>query len=99
MIRTNCLDHQCGGEPDLFTRIKRTGYFSGARNFNYAEDVGCEQTASQMVSNWMGSSLHRKNILNRKFRDAGIGASHGRVPSRCDAGFVTFTIVFGYRKG
>ena len=99
MVATNCLDHACGNEAPLETRIRNTGYFSGARDYNYAENVGCEQTVAQMVKNWMGSTIHRRNILNRKFDDIGVGADHGRVPSRCDAGFVTFAIVFGYRAG
>ena len=99
MVETNCLLHVCGGEPDLETRIRNTGYFNGARNFDYAEDVGCERSAAQMVKNWMGSSLHRENILTRKFEDIGVGVNHGRVPSSCDAGFVTFAVVFGQRSG
>ncbi len=99
MVKTNCLDHQCGGEPDLFKRIKRTGYFSGAQRFDFAEDVGCETSADQMVRRWMASSLHRKNILNRKFKDAGVGASNGRISSRCSPGYATYTIVFGFRAG
>ena len=99
MVDSDCLEHVCGNEAGLETRIRNTGYFSGAQRFNYAEDVGCERSAAQMVKNWMGSSLHRDNLLNRKFKHVGAAASHGRVPSRCDAGFVTFVVVFGYRAG
>lgn len=99
MVQADCLDHVCGGEAPVETRIRNTGYFSGARHYDFAEDVGCEKTAAQMVKNWMSSSLHRRNLLNRRFEDFGIGASHGRVPSRCDAGYVTFVVVFGHRSG
>lgn len=97
MVKTNCLDHQCGGEPNLQGRIR--GYLSGARQYAYGEDVGCATTAAKMVSRWMGSPLHRANILNKKFKDAGVGSSQGRVSSRCSKNYATFTIVFGFRKG
>ncbi|HEX2129257.1 MAG TPA: CAP domain-containing protein [Solirubrobacterales bacterium] len=99
MVATDCLEHVCGGEPALETRIRNSGYFDGARRYDYAEDVGCERSAAQMVRNWMGSSLHRDNILERKFDDIGVGVHHGQVSSRCDPDFVTFAVVFGHRKG
>jgi uncharacterized protein YkwD len=99
MVNTDCLEHVCGNEASLETRIRNTGYFSGARRFNYAEDVGCERSAAQMVKRWMGSSLHRDNLLNKNFKHFGASANHGRVQSRCDAGFVTFVVVLGSRAG
>ena len=99
MVQKNCFGHRCPGEPGLEARIRATGYFRGATAFLYAEDVGCARTADEMVDHWMSSALHRRNILARKFKDLGVGASHGQVPKRCGEGFNTFTAVFGYRRG
>jgi uncharacterized protein YkwD len=98
MVATDCLDHLCGNEPVLEKRIRKAGYFSGARSYDYAENVGCEQTTAQMVANWMASPLHRKNLLDRKLDEVGVAVTYGRVPSRCYEGYVTFVAVFGHRS-
>ena len=98
MVATDCLDHLCGNEPVLEKRIRKAGYFAGARSYDYAENVGCEQTTAQMVANWMASPLHRKNLLDRKLDEFGVAATYGRVPSRCYEGYVTFVTVFGRRS-
>jgi len=99
MVATDCLSHQCPGEPSLETRIKKSGYTKGATNFRFGEDTGCGLTAKAMVANWMASRFHRINILDKDFRDLGVGFSDGRVPSRCAKGYGTFTTVFAFRKG
>ena len=98
MVKTNCLAHRCPNEPDLPTRIERTGYLQGFDHWRFAENTGCALTAEAMVANWMGSKFHRINIVNGKFRDLGVGASHKRVEGRCKRGYGTFTAVFGFRR-
>ena len=99
MVQQNCLDHVCGNESSLESRIRRAGYFSGARKFDFGEDVGCQPSAAKMVKNWMNSPIHRENILTRNFEDIGVAASHDRIPSRCTEDYATFVVIFGYRKG
>jgi uncharacterized protein YkwD len=99
MVSANCFSHKCPGEPDLEGRIRNTGYLSGARKFGFAEDIGCAQTAEEMVAHWMDSRLHRRNILSREYKEIGVAASHGRVSKRCGENFATFTIVFAFRRG
>lgn len=99
MVRHDCLAHVCAGESELETRIRGTGYLHGASSYDYAEDVGCDESARGMVKRWMGSFLHRRNILMPRFEHLGISVSHARVPSRCDHGYVTFVVVFGQRAG
>jgi uncharacterized protein YkwD len=97
MVETNCLSHSCPGEPDLEGRIKKSGYLKGAHRWQFAENTGCGLSAESMVANWMASTFHRVNILDKKFRDLGIGLSDQRVPKRCSEGYGTFTTVFAYR--
>ena len=99
MVETACLDHVCGNEAPVGTRIRNTGYFSGARDFDFGEDVGCRRSAAEMVDHWMGSTLHRRNILERRFDDIGVGVDHGRVEGSCAAGYATFVVIFGHRAG
>jgi uncharacterized protein YkwD len=98
MIKTDCLLHQCPGEAPLEQRIRRTGYFDGAREWAYAENTGCAVTAKAMVGRWMDTDFHRGNMLRRKFRDIGVGVSDQPVASHCKADHATFTAVFGRRK-
>ncbi len=98
MVKKNCLSHRCPGEPGLETRIRRTGYFSGARSFRFSENTGCAVTAESMVANWMGSRFHRINLLGKDFDEVGISTTKKRVPRRCSRGYGTFAVVFGVRK-
>ena len=50
-----------------------------------------------MVAGWLDVKYHRINILNKDFRDIGVGVVHKRIKDRCDDGFVTFAVVFGSR--
>lgn len=99
MVKTDCLLHQCPGEADIETRIRRSGYLDGARRWAYAENTGCAITAKAMIGRWMDSDYHRGNILRRKFRDIGVGVSDQPVASECKADHATFTAVFAWRKG
>lgn len=49
-----------------------------------------------MIDRWMSSSYDRKNILNNKFVDLGVGVGKGTPnPSKPDSNFVTYTAIFG----
>jgi uncharacterized protein YkwD len=61
-------------------RIRRTGYISSSRvGFEIAENIGYGTlwlgTPKSIVATWMASPGHRANILDRHFRDTGIGVS------------------------
>ena len=97
MVDTDCLAHRCGEEDELEERIRRTGYFEGADAWQYAESTGCGVSAKAMVTNWMAHGYHRVNILEKTYRDIGVGALPKPVESRCDDGYATFAVVFGWR--
>lgn len=58
---------------DLTVRLKRGGYRFRTGN----ENVGRFSSASVAVNWWMGSRVHRANILSRKTRDLGLGVAMG----------------------
>ena len=98
MIAEGCLAHRCGDEPNLEDRLRRAGYFKGARSWQYAESTGCGLSAQAMVSNWMKTKYHRINILREEFKDVGVGVTQKRIKDRCKQGYATFSVVFAWRE-
>ena len=98
MLDTDCLDDRCPGELDLEGRLRKAGYFEGAKRWEYAENNGCASSAAAMVEKWLHSTFHRLNILERKFEDVGIGVSSDTLSEPCLEGYGTFTANFGWRK-
>jgi uncharacterized protein YkwD len=71
MARHDEMSHQLPGEPRFTTRITRAGYRGWsmvaenvARGFDSPEAV---------VAAWMASPGHRRNMLNCRLRDLGVG--------------------------
>jgi len=102
MIEENCLDHRCKGEKSLSDRIVNSGYPKPGKRYFFGEVTGCSLTAEAMVDAWMDSRVHRKRILNKKYRDAGIGAGKGSLNvSGCDDGRRrgVYTVILGTNDG
>ena len=77
MARHNFMSHTGSDGSSPFDRMKRYGY-----NFRWAgENVASGYSSPQdVMRGWMNSSGHRANILNRNFRDIGIGYARGNRP-------------------
>jgi uncharacterized protein YkwD len=90
MANLACLSHQCPGEPDLKTRVKRTGYSNSPV---YGEVVASfyEQDSPKAVVNaWMNSPDHRAIIQRSSYDHVGVGVSFaGRL--------AYYTAVFAHR--
>ena len=98
MLAQDCFRHKCEGEPGLHRRIKRSGYTKGRPSWGFAEILGYENTPSQMIARWMHSRFNRRKVLDRDFRDLGVGVGWGTPVAGLDDGkFATYTIVFGWR--
>jgi uncharacterized protein YkwD len=78
MVRNHFLGHEAPGHPTLLARIRGYGYFTGASDGLYAENVGAgpssNGTARSLMDAWMASPSHRTNLLYSGFRDVGIAA-------------------------
>jgi uncharacterized protein YkwD len=87
-------DSRSGGSPK--GRMASAGY-GGAKSSGENIAYGTRVTARQIVQMWMNDAPHRANILNRSFRNIGVGAATGRPdgPDTADDG--TFTEDFGSR--
>ena len=100
MVLDGYFSHQGpGGSVD--SRIARAGYLGRAHRFAVGEDIGGgagRRYGSPMAvfEEWMHSPPHRENILDPKFRDAGIGVARG-FPFGGRHGAATYTADFGSR--
>jgi uncharacterized protein YkwD len=69
MANANYFSHTGKNGSKHGQRYRKAGY-GGQRT---AENIaGGQKSASEVVTNWMNSQGHRKNILNCKYRDTGL---------------------------
>lgn len=93
MVERDYFSHNTKGSgrtPEQ--RAKRAGY-----DYRYfGENIGYGDTPGGVFDMWMKSDDHRKNILNRRFREVGVGADTGHFKP---AGRTTtvYTVDFGKR--
>ena len=99
MVAQRCFDHVCPGEPDIFKRLRTTGYFSGAHIWTYGKNIAWGEssggTPRALVKAWMASPGHRANILNSSFDHIGIGTVWGNPSRNSNFPAVTVTTDFG----
>ena len=81
-------------------RIRATHYLDGARSWYVGENIAWGSfdfaTPRSIVRMWMNSPPHRANILNRRFRDIGIGIARG-APRAGVSNAATYVTDFGRR--
>jgi uncharacterized protein YkwD len=99
MVRRGFFDHTAPTGATMMTRVRAAGYLRRAIEYTVGENIGWGGgylgTPREMVRAWMDSPGHRTNILNRRFRDIGIGIVVG-TPS--GPGGATYTTDFGTRR-
>jgi len=100
MVASRFFSHTAPGGVSMTDRIRRAGYLRSARSWaigeNLAWGTGAFSTPRGAVQAWMNSTGHRANLLNGRFRDAGIGVSLGTPAS--GGGGATFSVDFGVRR-
>jgi uncharacterized protein YkwD len=78
MLDNQYFDHTRSGGPDFVERILRFGYAADARGYTIGENIAWASspiaTPRKMVSLWMHSPPHRKNILTKGYRDQAVSA-------------------------
>jgi uncharacterized protein YkwD len=99
MVRRHYFSHVQPGGVDLVDRLRKEHYLPAHRwlvGENLAAGTGRLSTPVVQVRAWMRSPGHRANLLNRLFRDIGLGIVSG-VPSSHGRGG-TYTSDFGFRR-
>src|SRR5688500_14584469 len=100
MVRRNYFSHTAPGGVDFVDRIMRQEYVNAGQGWTLGENLawGSYQLATpkSIVRSWMHSPGHRANILNRRFREIGIGVVQG-APVRGTDNAATYATSFGTR--
>lgn len=104
MVRERFFDHVSPGGSTMLQRIKRgTDYLAQGSSWavgeNLAWGAGGAETPRRIVQAWMRSPGHKRNILDRRFRDLGIGIAEGAPTNDVSAssGASTYATTFGRR--
>jgi uncharacterized protein YkwD len=100
MVKRRYFSHVGPGGSSMFDRVRASGYLKKAGRWTIGENIGYGATSSSspglMTRSWMASTPHRANILNRKFREVGLGIVSG-TPARGGPAGGTYTTEFGRR--
>ena len=83
-----------------YTKGKNEGACTRIANFGYnwsscAENIGHNSTPEGMFRTWMNSAGHRRNILDPRFREIGVGAYTGDYIGNKTT---MYTVDFGSRR-
>jgi uncharacterized protein YkwD len=100
MVARAFFAHVTPGGTTLAERVRATGYISNRRTWALGEAIAWAQdpldTATQVVNAWLNSPPHRAILLDRSFRDVGIGVTPGLTDGSAGAG-ATAVLDFGLR--
>ena len=108
MLNRDYFSHTSPPRPPTFpkgetfsARLKRFGYTpAGYRYYAIGENIaggsGVYGTPDNRFNAWMRSTGHRASILNRNFREIGIGVRSGNF--RGTNGYTMYTVDFGTRR-
>ena len=77
MIDRDYFSHNSQDGTTFAQRIKREGYNYRIAGENIAWGSGSLGSPDNIFKNWMNSTGHRSNIMNKRFREVGIGAVTG----------------------
>jgi uncharacterized protein YkwD len=100
MIRRDYCSHNSASGASFAVRIARLGYWrSGYSYWSVGEIIGWGKGTSgtplSIVRAWMKSPMHRAVILNKTWRDVGMGQASGTLCGR--HGVLMYTVDFGRR--
>ena len=100
MVQKRYFGHVSRNGLNLVDRLRLTGYLRRAQRWlvgeNLAWGMNDAGTPRSTVAGWMRSPPHRRNILNRRFREIGIGVAE--LPFEGSSGAAAYTTTFGYRR-
>lgn len=91
MIRKDRLWHGNVGR-----RLKKFGYHWRTYGENIAWGSGSRGSPKSIFRSWMKTRGHRSNILNRRFREIGVGVETGTFKGT--RGATVYTVDFGTRR-
>jgi uncharacterized protein YkwD len=100
MVARRFFEHVTPGGSTLGDRVDATGYITGRRDWELGEAIAWAQqpldTPDSLMRAWLASPGHRAIILDRRFRDVGIGVTSGLTDGSANPG-ATAVLDFGFR--
>jgi uncharacterized protein YkwD len=93
---TSMIKKDYFGHGSVGRRLKRHGYNWRVYGENIAGGTGRYASPRNTFRRWMRSSGHRANILDRRFREIGIGTATGNYKGH--RGYTMYTVDFGRRR-
>jgi uncharacterized protein YkwD len=102
MVKGTFFDHVSPSGSTMLGRVKATSYLRNTRSWSLGENLawgtGVLATPAQTVNAWMHSAGHKRNILDKSFREIGVGITVGApvALSAAQAG-ATYATEFGRR--
>lgn len=98
MVARGYFAHVTPEGKSVADRVRETGYLGGAGGWALGEDIGWGtstlSSAAAIFDAWMRSPPHRRVILDREFRQIGVGVARG-VPVAGAGDGATFVIDLG----
>jgi uncharacterized protein YkwD len=98
MVDGDYFDHTTPRGVTMVDRIKGSGYVRPNRGWMIGENLewgtGTLATPRGAMKAWMNSPEHRANILQRGYRELGVGVALG-TPKAGLSGGATYTVDFG----
>jgi uncharacterized protein YkwD len=99
MVAQAFFAHEAPDGTNLVKRLTSAGYLNGGDDWVVGENIGWGQgplaTPRSMVTAWMNSGGHRRNILARDYSEIGLGLALG-TPANSTWG-ATYTTDFGHK--
>jgi uncharacterized protein YkwD len=103
MSRNDYFGHDSPDGSGYERRIAAAGYMKGASSWLLGENIGAGSSylgsPRSLVDAWMNSPEHRRNMLNPRFREAGIGIELGELLDPRGGPTVIVTADFGVSRG
>jgi uncharacterized protein YkwD len=101
MLDKDYFSHNSYNGENVRERLERFGYtFSDYSYWTYGENIylrfGSSGAPEDAFNWWMNSSGHRANILNKNFREIGIGVRKGAYKTYGES--TMYTVDFGTRR-
>ena len=102
MVASKFMSHSSLAGGGIKLRAIKTGYLPNATcssllGENIAFGAGSLATPAQLVSSFMKDAAHRATMLDRRFRDAGVGFALGAPMEGVGGSAATVTVDFGRR--
>jgi uncharacterized protein YkwD len=101
MVTQRFFAHVSPNGATLADRVAESGYMRGRSRWGLGEAIAwAEQpldTAASLVAAWLASPPHRAILLDRHYREVGIGVAPGLTDGSGRAG-ATAVLDFGYRS-